>query len=95
MEELLVGGKATRQSIDKVNRATREGFLAYMMARPVYFEDLTGRKASEEEVSEHYDTMLSDGLVCATSLPLRCEKCRKEAVNCAACGARKIRRPWR
>ena len=53
-------------------RATYQGFMRYMMANPIYFEDLTGEEATPININRIYNEYLSVGLVAAERVPNNC-----------------------
>ncbi|MBN1547417.1 MAG: hypothetical protein JW902_12230 [Syntrophaceae bacterium] len=49
--------------IEDINRARKPGFLKYMTLRPFYFEQLSGKKATKENILNYFKELQVSGLV--------------------------------
>ena len=55
--------------LEYVNRATLSGYMHYMLNRPFYFLEVSGMKATVDNIEKFYRELERDGLICAIVLP--------------------------
>jgi len=72
---------------ENVNRATIFGFVKYMLNNPIYFRELYGIEATEENVKAAFKKQRQDGLVAAAHLPAECDECKRDVSACLSCPA--------
>ena len=65
-----------------INRATPEGYKKYMLPNPHYFKAISGKAATDENVTSEFKKLRREGLVAAASVSphCRCKFCM-EGVN--------------
>ena len=63
--------------IGNINRATKEGFMKYMLLNPLYFKSLSGKDATKQNIKLFFTQLKKEGLVAAANLPAECNHCKK------------------
>lgn len=59
-------------SFDAINRAKETGYVKYMMANPIYFEDLNRVPTTLENVINEYRRLEKNGLMVSAAVSPHC-----------------------